>query len=224
MDDDKTYYHAYDERYKTIHARGQAWAGDVPTPIVLATLERYGVPRTAAILEVGCGEGRDARAVLDAGYRLTATDVSPEAIAYCRRTYPAYADGFATLDCLRDTSSARYAAIYAVAVLHMLVADEHRRAFYAFFVEHLEEKGVGLICTMGDGEHEMQTDVAEAFELRPRRHESGEVMVAATSCRMVSFATFRREIAESGLVIVEEGLTSAMPDFDSLLYAVVRRA
>ena len=49
------------------------------------------------------------------------------------------------------------------------------------------------------------------------------MLVAATSCRMVSFSTFERELKESGLKIVEEGITKSLPDFDSLMYAVVRK-
>ena len=39
----KKYYEAYEERYKTAHARGVSWAGEAATPIVLETLRRYGV-------------------------------------------------------------------------------------------------------------------------------------------------------------------------------------
>ena len=48
-------------------------------------------------------------------------------------------------------------------------------------------------------------------------------MFAGTSCRMVSFPTFEAELQRIGLRIVEKGLTSAIPDFNSLLYAVVTR-
>ncbi|MBQ2214454.1 MAG: hypothetical protein II414_07825, partial [Erysipelotrichaceae bacterium] len=54
-------------------------------------------------------------------------------------------------------------------------------------------------------------------------HESGKMMVAATSCRMVSFRTFEKELKENGLKIMEEGITESLPDFDSLMYAVVRK-
>ena len=76
---------------------------------------------------------------------------------------------------------------------------------------------------MGDGETEMQSDITKAFEIQERDHESGKMMVAATSCRMVSFETFEKELKENGLEIAEKGITSAVPEFDSLMYAVVRR-
>ena len=219
----KHYYEAYDERYKTIHEKGFSWAGDVATPMVLDVMRRYGIPKETIILEIGCGEGRDARAVLDEGYNLLATDISPEAISYCKCRFPRYADRFEVLDCLNGDFNGTFDMIYAVAVLHMLVEDEDRKRFYRFIREHLSDNGIALVCSMGDGESEFSTKADEAFEIKERNHFSGQVQVASTSCRMVGFRKFEEEISEAGLTVVEKGLTSAMPDFDSLLYAVMRK-
>ena len=220
------YYEAYEERYKTIHAKGYSWAGDVPTPIVLDVIRRYGITQESRILEIGCGEGRDARAVLGQGYNLLATDISPEAITYCRTNMPQYKDRFQVLDCLVDKHQGTdlYDMIYAVAVIHMLVEDDDRTRFYDFIRSHLSEKGIALICSMGDGESEFRTDPSEAFTLKERNHPSGKLLVAATSCRMVNNITFEKEILRNGLIIAEKGITTAMPDFDKLMYAVVRKA
>ena len=219
----KHYYEAYDERYKTIHEKGFSWAGDVATPMVLDVMRRYGIPKETIILEIGCGEGRDARVVLDEGYNLLATDISPEAISYCKCRFPRYADRFEVLDCLNGDFNGTFDMIYAVAVLHMLVEDEDRKRFYRFIREHLSDNGIALVCSMGDGESEFSTRADEAFEIKERNHFSGPVQVASTSCRMVGFRKFEEEISEAGLTVVEKGLTSAMPDFDSLLYAVMRK-
>ncbi len=216
----RPYYEAYEERYRTIHAKGLRWSGEQPTPIVSDVAARY-CPEGAALLEIGCGEGRDAGALLAQGYDLLATDISPEAVSFCRTAMPEHAERFQVLDCLRDALPARFDMVFAVAVVHMLVRDEDRRGFYRFLRAHLKPGGVGLVCSMGDGETELKSDVARAFELQNREHPSGTQRVAATSCRMVSFPTFAREIEACRLVIVERGFTSAMPDFDSLMYAVV---
>ena len=218
----KAYYEAYEERYKTIHEKGFSWAGDEKTPIVFDVIRRYSLSTQAPILEIGCGEGRDARAVLDEGYNLLATDISPEAISYCTGRYPQHSERFEVLDCLKGDCKGVFDMIYAVAVIHMLVEDEDRKNFYSFIRGHLSKDGVALVCSMGDGETEFSTKAEEAFELRERNHFSGKVLVSSTSCRMVSFSTFEKEISEAGLTIVEKGITSAMPDFDSLLYAVVK--
>ena len=217
------YYEAYDERYKTIHDRGYSWASDENTPIVIETIGRYQIAQDVPMLEIGCGEGRDAQFLLKKGYDLLATDVSPEAISYCRNAFPDYEDRFQVMDCLNSVDRSRYGFIYAVAVIHMLLLDEDRQTFYRFIREHLCENGIALICSMGDGQTERMTDMGDAFKLQEREHPSGKVMVAATSCRMVSFPSFESELSEAGLQIIEEGMTSCLPEFDALMYAVVRK-
>lgn len=219
----RPYYAAYDERYKTAHAFGVRWSGDSCTPIVTEMLEKYGITPEHSLLEIGCGEGRDARAVLEAGYRLCATDLSEEAIAYCKKHLPQYAERFSVLNCLSDELDERFDFVYSVAVIHMLVLPEDRDGFYRFIRDHLKPNGLALICTMGDGQHEFQSDISTAFTLQQREHESGPMLVAGTSCRMVSFQTFENELIRNGLDIAEMGLTSALPDFNSLLFALVRR-
>ena len=217
----KQYYEAYEDRYQTIHALGHSWSSDRPTPIVAETLARYGVPKTASILELGCGEGRDAIPLLRSGWDLLATDLSPEAVRWCRRQAPEYAERFRVLDCLGGELPGRYRFIYAVAVLHMLVRDGDRARFFGFLRAHLAEDGIALVCTMGDGQRESRSDPAKAFDPAEREHPAGPVTVAATSCRTVSFETLEREIKEAGLRILETGLTEAPPDFDCLMYAVM---
>ena len=216
----RNYYAAYEERYKAAHRRGLRWASGVPTPLVLEILQKYGIGPERDLLELGCGEGRDAKAVLDAGYRLLATDLSGEAIAYCKKTMPDYADSFRILDFLSDELTQRFDFIYAVAVVHMLVLDEDRQGFYRFIREHLKPDGLALICTMGDGRTEMRSDIRRAFEVQTRAHPAGPMAVAATSCRTVSFPHFVRELEEQQLQVLETGLTSAPPEFDSLMYAL----
>lgn len=221
--ENRKYYEAYEERYKTAHAAGVSWADNVSTPIVADTLKKHQIRQQCRLLEIGCGEGRDSKAVLNGGYDLVATDISKEAIAYCQRQMPQYARHFRVLDCLSDALDEEFDFIYAVAVIHMLVLDEDRHGFYRFIRNHLKENGIALICTMGDGELETQSDITQAFTPQERNHVSGKMMVAGTSCRMVSWDTFEKEIAHSSLTLVEKGMTSALPNFSCLMYAVVKR-
>lgn len=219
----KKYYQAYEDRYQTIHQKGFSWSSDKPTPIVLQTINKYQILKEDNILEIGCGEGRDAKPLLNNSYSLLATDISHEAIKYCQAQNPQYENHFAVLDCLGDTNNHKYKFIYAVAVIHMLVLDEDRKKFYSFIKEHLTDDGVALICSMGDGQTEIKSDISKAFDLSKRDHFSGEVEVASTSCRMVSFEAFRKEINESDLTILEEGITSSLPDFNNLMFVVVKK-
>ncbi len=220
--DNRKYYAAYEERYKTVHAHGVSWLSDVSSPIVMEVINKYNIKKDHRRLEIGCGEGRDSKAVLEHGFPLMATDISKEAIAYCKKRMPQYENHFGVLDCLSDKLDAEFDFIFGVAVIHMLVPDEDRDGFYQFIRSHLAADGIALICTMGDGEFECQSDISTAFTLQERNHESGKMMVAGTSCRKVSFSTFEKELARNGLTLIEKGITSSPPDFDSLMYAVVR--
>ena len=217
------YYEAYDERYKVIHEKGYSWSSDKPTPIVLNILNKLNINNKDKILEIGCGEGRDSIALLKQGYNLLAIDISKEAIKYCQNLYKEYKSNFKVLDCLKDTLNEQYDSIYAIAVIHMLVIDEDRNKFYNFIYNHLSNKGMAIICSMGDGNIEYCSNINEAYDIQTREHISGKVNVAATSCRMVSFKTMEKEIKSNHLDIVEKGITESLPDFNSLMYVVVKK-
>ena len=220
---DRKYYEAYDDRYRQVHGENLQWFASSPSAIVGEMLARYNIK--GRILEIGCGEGRDAGYLLERGYDVLATDVSPAAIDYARKRFPEYAGRFRVLDCLSENLDEKFGFIYAVAVIHMLVPDEDRNGFYRFIREHLAPGSMALICTMGNGEWERQSDISTAIDLQERIHEptGREVRIASTSCRMVSWDTFRRELAENGLAIIESGVTAVEPDFPQMMYALVEK-
>lgn len=219
------YYEAYNDRYRQAHAQQLCWAAECPSPVVEAVMGRWGILPGQPLLEIGCGEGRDASWLLNRGHRLLATDISPEAIRFCREKFPNHAEAFQILNCVGGTLQTRFSFIYAVAVIHMLVEDGDRQAFYRFIWAHLEENGIGLVCSMGDGTESFASDPATAFQLCDRVHgQTGKTLkVAGTSCRVVDRETFLREIRQSGLQILEDGLTAVEPDFPVMLYAVVKK-
>lgn len=223
---EQKYYAAYDDRYRQIHAQDLQWFQSAPSPIVAETIREFSISTLYKVLEIGCGEGRDAYPLLDQGFDLLATDVSPEAIAYCRKNMPDKADHFQILDCIGGELAQTFDFIFAIAVVHMLVPDDDRAAFYRFVRSHLNPNGIALIGTMGDGITERRTDIRTAFQLQTRTHQQSgkEVQIAATSCRMVSFPTFEHELRQSGLTIVKQGNTSIEPDFPQMMFAVVKAA
>lgn len=221
----RPYYEAYDDRYKQAHSEDIRWFSKEPSPIVSEVIGEFSLTQKSKMLEIGCGEGRDAGYLLSKGCDVLATDVSKEAVAYCREQYPEYAERFKVLDCVTEKLSDRFDFIYAVAVVHMLVLDEDRDSFYRFIREHLKPEGIALIGTMGDGGVERQSDVTTAFDLQERTHEeTGRTLkIAGTSCRMVNFTTFENELARNGLTVVRRGITAVEPDFPCMMYVVVQR-
>lgn len=220
------YYKAYDKRYRQVHEKGLSWASDCPSPIVGEVMDKHGIGRSCDILELGCGEGRDALALLRAGYSLLATDVSPEAIEFCRRLAPEHSDSFRVLDACADSLDGKFDFIYAVAVLHMLTEDSHRRSFLDFIREHLRENGLALVASQGNGEDEYCSDASQAFENAQRSHgQTGRSMsIASTTFRMVNWAGFTEQLCSAGFEITERGMTAMEPDFPLMMYAVIRKA
>lgn len=223
---ERKYYEAYDDRYRQVHEQNLQWFCEDPSPIVEEIIREFHISSRHKLLELGCGEGRDAIHLLNRGFDLLATDVSAEAIAFCQKRWPQFAEQFQTLDCVAGKLDGTFDLVYAVAVVHMLVPDEDRNGFYTFVCDHLSPEGLALICTMGDGSVERQSDIHTAFDLQSRVHEgTGKaVEIAGTSCRMVSFETFEDELTRNGLAIIKQGITAVEPDFSQMMYAVVRRA
>lgn len=220
----KKYYEAYDERYKQVHEHNLQWFSTEPSPIVAEVVEDFSVQKSDKILEIGCGEGRDAYFLLENGFDLLASDISDEAISFCKKNFPKYSDNFTKINCITDKLEEKFDFIFAVAVVHMLVLDEDRRAFYNFIKNHLKSSGIALVCTMGDGTQVRQTDINLAFELQNRVHEqSGKSLeLVSTSCRMVDFEQFHKELFESNFQILKEGITSVEPDFPQMMFAVIK--
>jgi SAM-dependent methyltransferase len=65
------------------------WADMRVNPSLIAWLARRAAGGTAErALVIGCGLGDDAEELARAGYRVTAFDISPRAIEWCRRRFP----------------------------------------------------------------------------------------------------------------------------------------
>lgn len=221
----RKYYEAYDDRYKQVHKESLTWFSENNSNIVIDTINQYFDKSQIQILEIGCGEGRDAQYLLSKGFHVLATDISNTAIEYCKRSYPEYTDCFQVLNCLVDRLQTKFDFIYAIAVIHMLVQDEDRQSFYEFIYDQLNQSGIALVCSIGDGSEEQKTDAAQAFHLLKRTHEATgkELFIAATSCRKVSFATLAMELADNNLTILDRGLTSIIPDFPTIMYVIVKK-
>lgn len=221
----KKYYEAYDKRYRQVHDKGIAWATNNNTKIVDDIINEYNLGKTK-MLEIGCGEGRDARYLLEKGYDVLATDVSEEAIRYCRKHDIEHKDKYKVLDVLKDDKTIdKYGYIYTVACIHMLVLDEDRDKFYQYIYNHLDDKGYSLILSMGNGKDNSKTDIDKAFDNVKRRHQEldEEINIVATSCRIVDFDTIFKEAKRNNLNIIEYGITNIDNHFDKIMYILVRK-
>ena len=53
--EERSYYEAYDLRYRTAHEAGVRWFGEAESPIVGQIIEQYGICPRQKLLELGCG-------------------------------------------------------------------------------------------------------------------------------------------------------------------------
>jgi len=75
------------------------WADLVPNPGLIRWLEREDVCGDGRrALKVGCGLGDDAECLADRGFVVTAFDISPTAIGWCRKRFPASGVEYAVED------------------------------------------------------------------------------------------------------------------------------
>ena len=47
--------------------------------------------------------------------------------------------------------------------------------------------------------------------------------VATTSCRIVNFETLTKEVVIQNLKIIGQGITSIIPNFPEIMYAVIKK-
>ncbi len=224
---EKEYYKAYEKRYKQLHEKNMSWEADVRTNIIEDTMIKYNINKHASILEIGCGEGRDSKYLLSRNYNVLATDVSKEAISYCKKIDKEHSNNYEVLDVLNcDDFSQKFDFIYSVACLHMLVLDDDRNKYFKFIYNHLNDDGYALILTMGNGKTERSSDIRKAWDDIERVHqETGiKVNVATTSCRIVNFDTLTKEIKLQNLKVINQGITSIIPNFPEIMYVIIKKS
>lgn len=77
------YYKAYDKRYKQTYENNILQETSKITNEVIDTIKKYKISKKSNILELGCGEGRDAIYLLNNGYNVLGVDYSFTVIDKC---------------------------------------------------------------------------------------------------------------------------------------------
>ena len=220
------YYKAYDKRYRQTYENNSLWEISERTKEVIDTLKKYKITKNSNILELGCGEGRDAIYLLDNGYNVLGVDYSFAVIDKCNElTNYKYVNNFKQLDLIENSLNEKFDFIYSVAVIHMFVLDEHRNKFYNFIYDHLKDNGIALIISMGDGVLEINSDLEKAFDdtKRVNINTNKEIMVASTSCRVKKMDEMKKEIQLNNLEILEEKIIDDVPSFNKCMLFIVKK-
>jgi len=220
------YYKAYESRYSQVYENDMLWSSKENTPEVLKCIKNYKISKKNKILDLGCGEGRDAIYLLNDGYNVMAVDYSHTVIKKCKElSNNKYNESFKQFDLIKDKMNCRFDFIYSIAVLHMFVLDEHRNQFLSFVREHLTEDGIGLICVLGDGKKEYVSKIEEAF-IKVKRtviNNNKEIKIAATSCKIVNWENLEKEIKNNNLSIKEKWISNDIPEFEYSMCVIVKK-
>jgi SAM-dependent methyltransferase len=107
------------------------WAEFEPNPNLVAWLDRStAAAEGGRALKVGCGLGDDAEALSERGFDVTAFDVSPTAIDWCRERFPDSTVEYLVADLLDapDEWARAFDLVVESYTLQVLPAPERRRA------------------------------------------------------------------------------------------------
>jgi 2-polyprenyl-3-methyl-5-hydroxy-6-metoxy-1,4-benzoquinol methylase len=99
------------------------WADLEPSPYLLKWLKSSVIQSTTAkAIVIGCGVGDDAEALSEAGYQVTAFDISPEAIRLCKKRYPATTVNYLVADLFdyRSQWTAAFDLVYECNTIQVL--------------------------------------------------------------------------------------------------------
>lgn len=220
------YYKAYEMRYKQVHSKNQLWASTDNTSEIIKTINKYNIVQSDKILEIGCGEGRDAIYLLNNNYNVDAFDYSITAINKCNElTKNKYKEKFRQFDIIKDNLNKKYDFIYSVAVLHMFVENTHRNKYFNFINNHLTDKGKALIIVMGDGNKKYESNTKEAFinKKRININNDEEMFIAATSCKIVNWKQLEAEVINNNLCIIDKWISKDIPDFSECMCCLVEK-
>ena len=219
------YYKAYEKRYKQVYEKNMMWSSNSFTPEVMDIIKEFNISKKAKILDLGCGEGRDAIYLLKENYNVLAIDYSQTVINKCNEiTNNKFTKSFKQFDILEDKLNKKFDFIYSIAVLHMFVLEEHRNKYLNFIKTHLNENGKALICIMGNGVDEYFSNIEEAFNDTKRivLNNSSTINVATTSCRVANWSTFENELRSNNLKIIKKWISKKIPEFNNSMCVVVK--
>lgn len=127
----------YDELAPYYHLLYPDWDASIARQArgLAAVFDEFGAPKGGAVLDAACGIGTQALGLAALGYRVSASDVAPEAVERARREAAArnVSIDFGVAD-LRELSTAygpRFSAVIACdnAIPHLLNDAEIQRAF-----------------------------------------------------------------------------------------------
>lgn len=137
--------------YCELYKNDEYYWGIEPTPFCYRIIEKYPPFRYLHLLEIGCGEGRDAVFFARNGYDVTAYDIASEGIRKTELLAAKYNVPVTTFcaDMLTFTPTEQYDVVYASRALHY-VPPSHREDFFQRYKEHTNPGGLHAFMVIVD--------------------------------------------------------------------------
>lgn len=138
----------WDAAYAQSGIEGVSWYQPVPA-VSLELIEALGVPRTAAVIDVGGGASHLADNLVRRGFSdVTVLDIAGSALDASRQRIGAHANvSFVQADLLAWRPSRRYDLWHDRAVYHFLVTDEDRETYARTLRKALIPGGAVILAT-----------------------------------------------------------------------------
>jgi len=137
------------------------WADLEPNPYLLNWLNRDIVEHVGRkAIVVGCGVGDDAEALSEAGYEVTAFDISPEAIRLCKKRYPGTRVNYLVADLFNYPSSwaEGFALVYECNTIQVL-PGKYRILARDAMVSLIAPQGYILVSCRSRNKGEQEDDI-----------------------------------------------------------------
>ncbi len=138
-------------QYCELYRGDEYYWGTEPTPFCYRILEKYPSNRYLHLLEIGCGEGRDAIFFARNGYDVTAYDIAEEGIRKVERLVTRYhvpVNAFCA-NMLDFHPKEYYDIVYASRALHY-VPPQRRESFFNEYKEHTNPGGIHAFMVIVD--------------------------------------------------------------------------
>jgi SAM-dependent methyltransferase len=154
------------------------WADLKPNPLLIDWVEERAVPANTRAVTIGCGLGDDAEALAWHGYRVTAFDISPSAIAMCKQRYPNSAVEYLVADLFSYPAEWQrgFDLVYECNTIQILTGPDRVRAVEAISELVAPEGRILVSCRSRNA-----GDPSDTFPLALDRNEIGGFQRAGLS-------------------------------------------
>jgi tellurite methyltransferase len=137
----------YDEGYQAV----PCFWGTKPGSLVATYLAQHPAGRGARVLDLGCGEGKNAAAFTRAGYVVDAIDCSPIALANGKRAFPDLAIKWREGDARQvELGSDQYRVVVAYGLFHCLRGVDEIAILIGRSKRATAVGGFHIVCTFND--------------------------------------------------------------------------